>query len=69
MFGREYIIPKPLDPRLITRVSIAVARAAMESGVARKPIPDWDAYALELQKRMGTDNRLIRGINAAFGGL
>ncbi len=64
-FGREYIIPKPLDPRLITTVSVAVARAAMESGVARKPIHDWDAYALELQKRMGIDNSLIRGITEA----
>ena len=64
-FGRDYIIPKPLDPRLITTVSVAVARAAMESGVARKPIANWDAYTLELQTRMGLDNRLIRGINSA----
>ena len=64
-FGREYIIPKPLDPRLITTVSIAVAKAAIESGVAKKIITDWDAYALELEKRMGTDNTLIRAVNAA----
>ncbi len=61
-FGREYIIPKPLDPRLITTIAPAVARAAMESGVARKPIMDWDAYKLELQKRMGLDNQLVRQI-------
>lgn len=64
MFGREYLIPKPLDPRLITRVAPAVAKAAIESGVARKPINDWVAYSLELQKRMGIDNKLIRAINS-----
>jgi len=63
IFGREYIIPKPVDPRLITRVAPAVAKAAIESGVARKPITDWSAYNLELQKRMGIDNKLIRAIN------
>ena len=47
-FGKEYLIPKPLDPRLLTEVSIAVAKAAIESGVARKEIKDWDAYALDL---------------------
>lgn len=62
-FGKEYIIPKPLDPRLITCVAPAVAKAAMETGVARKPIEDWDAYNLQLQRRMGLDNRLIRAIN------
>jgi malate dehydrogenase (oxaloacetate-decarboxylating)(NADP+) len=61
-FGREYIIPKPLDPRLITCVAPAVARAAMESGVARKPITDWDAYEAALRKRLGLDNQLIRDI-------
>lgn len=61
-FGREYLIPKPLDPRLITTVAPAVARAAMDSGVARKPIADMDAYLLQLQKRMGLDNKLIRHI-------
>lgn len=57
-FGREYIIPKPTDPRLIERVSPAVAKAAMESGVARKPITDWNAYREELQKRLGISNKL-----------
>lgn len=61
-FGKEYLIPKPLDPRLITTVAPAVAQAAMDSGVARKPIPDMNAYILELQKRMGLDNKLIRYI-------
>jgi malate dehydrogenase (oxaloacetate-decarboxylating)(NADP+) len=51
-FGREYFIPKPNDPRLITEVASAVAKAAMESGVARVPIKDWDAYKAELKKRM-----------------
>ncbi len=58
-FGREYIIPKPLDPRLITSVAPAVAKAAMDTGVARKPITDWDVYKQQLQKRMGLDNKLI----------
>jgi malate dehydrogenase (oxaloacetate-decarboxylating)(NADP+) len=61
-FGREYIIPKPLDPRLITTIAPAVAKAAMDSGVARKPITDWNEYILKLQKRMGLDNKLIRFI-------
>lgn len=61
-FGREQIIPKPLDPRLIYYVAPAVARAAMESGVARKPIEDWDAYEAELKKRLGLDNKLVRTI-------
>ncbi|MDR1876803.1 MAG: NADP-dependent malic enzyme [Flavobacteriaceae bacterium] len=60
-FGREYIIPKPFDNRLITKVSVAVAKAAMNSGVARKDITDWDAYEEELLDRMGgTDQKLIR---------
>lgn len=58
-FGKEYIIPKPLDPRLITEVAPAVAKAAMESGVARKVISDWNAYESELIVRMGRDNTLI----------
>jgi malate dehydrogenase (oxaloacetate-decarboxylating)(NADP+) len=58
-FGREYLIPKPLDPRLITTVSPAVARAAMESGMAKNPITDWAAYETELQKRIGIDQKLI----------
>jgi malate dehydrogenase (oxaloacetate-decarboxylating)(NADP+) len=61
-FGKEYIIPKPLDPRLITCVAPAVAKAAMETGVARKPITDWDAYEASLRKRLGLDNQLIRDI-------
>lgn len=61
-FGRNYIIPKPIDPRLITTVSVAVARAAMESGIAQKPITDWDAYELELSKRLGLDNQLMQYI-------
>ncbi len=61
-FGRDYIIPKPLDPRLISVVSTAVARAAIDSGVARLKIADWDKYELELQGRMGRDNVLTRGI-------
>lgn len=65
-FGREYLIPKPLDPRLITAVSPAVARAAMESGVARKPITNWEAYDVELHQRLGIDQKLIaRVINRA----
>ncbi|MDR1202750.1 MAG: NADP-dependent malic enzyme [Tannerellaceae bacterium] len=59
-FGREYILPKPLDPRLLTAVSIAVAKAAIESGVARKTITDWDAYGNHLREMMGYDNKLIR---------
>ena len=63
-FGPEYIIPKPLDPRLLTTVAPAVARAAMESGVAQKPIQDWNAYIVELNKRQGLDNQLLRVIGA-----
>lgn len=61
-FGREYIIPKPVDPRLLTTVAPAVARAAMETGVAKFPITDWDAYEAQLAKRLGLDNRLTRAI-------
>ncbi len=60
MFGAEYIIPKPLDPRLLSTVAPAVARAAMESGVAQYPITDWIAYGVELNKRLGLDNQLLR---------
>ena len=63
-FGRNYIIPKPLDPRLLITVAPAVAKAAMESGVARKPITDWDAYEVELSKRLGIDNQLMRAIGS-----
>ncbi|HOY48894.1 MAG TPA: NADP-dependent malic enzyme [Flavobacteriales bacterium] len=58
-FGREYIIPKPVDPRLITYVAPAVAQAAMDSGVAKNPIADMEAYKLELIRRMGLDNSLM----------
>jgi malate dehydrogenase (oxaloacetate-decarboxylating)(NADP+) len=61
-FGKDYIIPKPFDPRLITRLAPAVARAAMESGVARKPITDWEAYNELLSKKMGTTNPITRQI-------
>ncbi|WP_181163690.1 NADP-dependent malic enzyme [Pontibacter mangrovi] len=61
-FGRFYLIPKPLDPRLITTVSPAVARAAMESGVARRPITDWEAYEVELKERIGIDQKLMSRI-------
>ena len=59
-FGREYIIPKPFDNRLITNVSMAVAKAAMESGVARKPIHNWAVYEEELLHRMDSEQKLIR---------
>jgi len=62
VFGNDYIIPKPLDPRLITTIAPAVAKAAMESGVARKPIDDWDRYKLELSQRLGLDNQLFHSI-------
>jgi len=61
-FGKDYIIPKPLDFRLITAVSPAVAKAAMDSGVARYPIKDWDAYREELKLRLGMDDALMRAI-------
>ena len=59
-FGPEYFIPKPVDPRLITEVSIAVARAAMESGVARKNIENWDDYKTHLRELMGQESQLTR---------
>jgi len=61
-FGKDYIIPKPIDLRLITSVSPAVAKAAMESGIARKNITDWDAYNEELKTRLGLDDKLLRTI-------
>ncbi|MBU2045461.1 MAG: NADP-dependent malic enzyme, partial [Bacteroidetes bacterium] len=61
-YGKDYIIPKPIDFRLITTVSPAVARAAMDSGVARHPIPDWEAYNTELKKRLGMDDAILRAI-------
>ena len=59
-FGRDYILPKALDPRLLTRVSCAVAKAAIESGVARKVITDWESYGNHLREMMGYDNKLLR---------
>jgi len=61
-FGRTQIIPKPVDPRLIYRVAPAVAKAAIESGVARIKIDNWEGYELELKARLGLDNKLIRNI-------
>lgn len=59
-FGPEYFIPKPVDPRLITEVSCAVAKAAMESGVARNNIEDWDAYTIQLRELMGYESKMTR---------
>ena len=59
-FGPEYFIPKPVDPRLITEVSMAVAKAAMDSGVARKQITDWEGYKNHLRELMGQENKLTR---------
>jgi malate dehydrogenase (oxaloacetate-decarboxylating)(NADP+) len=59
-FGADYIIPKPLDPRLLATVAPAVARAAIESGVAQKPITDWEAYVNDLNRRLGLDNQVMR---------
>jgi malate dehydrogenase (oxaloacetate-decarboxylating)(NADP+) len=61
-FGPEYIIPKPLDPRLLSTVAPAVAKAAMESGVAKHPITNWDNYIADLNKRLGQDNQVLRAI-------
>ncbi|MCM1503970.1 MAG: NADP-dependent malic enzyme [Muribaculum sp.] len=59
-FGKDYILPKPLDPRLITSVAPAVARGAMESGVATRPIEDWDAYNEKLRQLMGHDTKMMK---------
>ncbi len=67
-FGKDYIIPKPLDYRLITHVAPAVAKAAMESGVARYPIQDWEAYKEELKKRLGLDDKLMRAVSVKAKG-
>ncbi len=61
-FGPNYIIPKPLDPRLLATVAPAVAKAAMESGVAKQPIHHWDNYVNQLNKRLGLDNQVMRAI-------
>ena len=63
-FGAEYIIPKPLDPRLITAVAPAVAMSAIRSGVAKLEIPDWNNYRESLKKRLGLDSKLIRNLTA-----
>ena len=63
-FGRDYIIPKPLDPRLLATVAPAVAKAAMESGVAMHPIKDWEGYKTELNKRLGLDNQVMRALGS-----
>lgn len=62
VFGKDYIIPKPIDPRLITSVAPAVAKAAMDTGVATAPIKDWKLYDEQLRQRIGLDNRLIQEI-------
>ncbi len=59
-FGREYIIPKPFDARVITKVAPAVAKAAIETGVARKKIDDWDKYVFQLEERMGITREIVR---------
>lgn len=63
-FGSEYILPKPLDPRLLNKVAPAVAKAAMESGVAQMEITNWEAYEQELNKRLGRDDQILRIITA-----
>ncbi len=63
-FGKEYIIPKPLDPRLLTEVAPAVAKAAMDSGVAQNPVSDWDEYKASLVKRLGQDDHVIRRLTS-----
>ena len=62
-FGKDYIIPKPFDPRLITEIPPAVAKAAMDSGVAKAPIEDWDRYKEELWQRSGNDNKVVRQLH------
>ncbi|MDI9339338.1 MAG: NADP-dependent malic enzyme [Sediminibacterium sp.] len=61
-FGPDYIIPKPIDNRLISEVSAAVAKAAIDSGIAQRKIADWDAYKAELENRLGKDNKLMRSL-------
>ena len=62
-FGRDYIIPKPFDPRLIRKVPVAVAKAAMKSGVSTSPIKDWDRYEMELEERLGNSQKIVRTIH------
>ncbi|RYY62587.1 MAG: NADP-dependent malic enzyme, partial [Chitinophagaceae bacterium] len=63
-FGPDYIIPKPLDPRLLATVAPAVAKAAIDTGLAQQPITDWDAYRTELNKRLGLDNQVLRVLHS-----
>ncbi len=67
-FGPDYILPKALDPRLLLHVAPAVAKAAMESGIARLPIADWDAYRLKLQAYMGDDGKFMRSVTDTIRG-
>ncbi|HUP14081.1 MAG TPA: NADP-dependent malic enzyme, partial [Niastella sp.] len=67
-FGPEYIIPKPLDPRLLATVAPAVAKAAIESGVAQKPIEDWEVYIEDLNRRLGLDNQVLRVLGSKARG-
>ena len=62
-FGRNYIIPKPFDPRLISRVPLAVAKAAVKSGVSKKPIKDWNKYKDDLESRLGSNQKIVRLIH------
>ena len=62
-FGRNYIIPKPFDPRLISRVPLAVAKAAVKSGVSKKPIKDWSRYKEDLESRLGSNQKIVRLIH------
>ncbi|QEC68686.1 NADP-dependent malic enzyme [Panacibacter ginsenosidivorans] len=64
VFGAEYIIPKPLDPRLLASIAPAVAKAAIESGVAKNPITDWEKYVVDLNKRLGLDNQVMRAVGS-----
>jgi malate dehydrogenase (oxaloacetate-decarboxylating)(NADP+) len=63
-FGPDYIIPKPLDPRLLATVAPAVAKAAIDSGVAQHPITDWETYVTDLNKRLGLDNQVLRALGS-----
>jgi malate dehydrogenase (oxaloacetate-decarboxylating)(NADP+) len=63
-FGPDYIIPKPLDPRLLATVAPAVAKAAIESGVAQRPITDWESYSNDLNRRLGLDNQVMRALSS-----
>src|SRR5690606_32710057 len=67
-FGRNYLIPKPFDKRVLTRVSPAVAKAAMDSGVARIQIPDLNAYAQSLQERLGQTGSIMRNVRSRLPG-